>query len=79
LPVRITFDRAKRDRTLRERGLNFAHAARVFAGRTLTVEDRRRDYGEDRYIAIGYLDERMVALVWTPRGSARHHFNEEMQ
>lgn len=69
--MRITFDRAKRDRTLRERGLDFAHAATVFAGRTLTIEDRRHDYGEDRYVTIGYLDDRMVALVWTPRGKAR--------
>jgi uncharacterized DUF497 family protein len=26
------------------------------------------DYGETRYITIGFLDERMVVLVWTPRG-----------
>lgn len=69
--MRITFDRAKRDRTLRERDLDFARAAEVFPGRTLTVPDERSDYGEDRFITIGYLDDRMVALVWTPRGSAR--------
>jgi uncharacterized protein len=43
----------------------------VFAGRTLTTEDRRYDYGEDRYLTFGRLRERMVAIVWTPRGSAR--------
>ena len=44
-----------------------ARAADVFAGATLTVEDDRQDYGEVRYITIGFLDEAMVVLVWTRR------------
>ncbi len=39
----------------------------MFAGATLTVEDDRQDYGEDRFITIGILDGRMVILVGTPR------------
>ena len=42
----------------------------MFAGSTLTVKDDRRDYGEDRFIAIGFLNGRMVVLVWTPRDGA---------
>ena len=44
-----------------------ARVDEVFAGATLTVEDDRMDYGEDRFITIGFLDGRMVVLVWTPR------------
>jgi uncharacterized DUF497 family protein len=33
--VRITYDPAKREKTLRERGLDFADAAEVLAGPTL--------------------------------------------
>ena len=44
-----------------------ARAEEVFAGDTLTVEDDRQDYGEKRFITIGFLDRRMVILVWTPR------------
>jgi uncharacterized protein len=44
----ISFDPAKRDKTLAERGLDFADAGLVFAGVTATVQDMRRDYGEDR-------------------------------
>lgn len=69
--MRITFDRAKRDQTLRERGIDFKDARHVFAGRTLDVEDRRQDYGEARMLTVGYLAERMVMVVWTPRGRAR--------
>ncbi len=48
-----------------------ARAGEVFASATLTVEDDRQDYGEDRFITIGFLDGRMVILVWTPRSRAR--------
>jgi uncharacterized protein len=71
IPVRITFDPAKRARTLRERGLDFADAALVFAGVTATEVDGRHDYGETRYITAGWLLGRMVILVWTPRGATR--------
>ena len=46
-----------------------ARAGEVLSGATLTVEDDRRDYGEERFITIGFLDEAMVVLVWTPRDS----------
>ena len=59
----IEFDAAKREATLRARGLDMARAEEVFAGATLTVEDDRRAYGEDRFITIGFLDEMMVVVV----------------
>ncbi len=68
----ITFDRLKRDKTLRERGLDFADAAKVFAAPHFTAEDDRLDYGETRNITAGFLGERMVVIVWTQRGEHRH-------
>ncbi len=69
----ITFDPRKRDRTLEERGLDFAiDAAQVFAGRHVDFEDTRHDYGERRMISVGWCDWRMVVMVWTQRGTARH-------
>lgn len=70
--MRITFDPAKRDRTLAERGLDFVRAEEVFAGKEFTREDDRFDYGEDRRITFGILDDRMVVVVWTQRRGARH-------
>ena len=63
----IEYDPAKRQATLDARGLDMARADEVFAGATLTAEDDRKDYGEDRFITIGFLDGRMVVLVWTFR------------
>ena len=70
--MKITFDPAKRQAALTERGLNFADASIVFAGPTITVQDARRDYGEARFQTVGFLADRMVMVVWTPRDEARH-------
>lgn len=70
--MRITFDPAKREWTLRERSLDFEDAATVFAGPTLEDPDERRDYGELRMVTVGLLRGRMVIVIWTPRGDARH-------
>ena len=70
--LQITFDPAKRDATLAGRGLDFAHAVLVFEGATIDIVDARRDYGEVRMISVGHLRDRMVVVVWTLRGDARH-------
>jgi len=74
----MTFDPAKRDLTLRHRGLDFARAGEVFAGRTATIVDGRFDYGEARFISAGHLDGRLVVMVWTQRGESRHHLDEAL-
>jgi uncharacterized DUF497 family protein len=73
--VQITFDPAKRERTLSERGLDFADALHVFAGPTFEVEDLRHDYGEKRIICFGLLSERLLVVGYTPRGADRHVFS----
>jgi len=70
--MEIKYDPEKRERTLAERGLDFEDAVHVFAGTTIDFIDDRQDYGEERWITFGRLKGRLVALVWTPRGSARH-------
>jgi hypothetical protein len=73
--VKITFNPAKREKTLVDRGLDFADAAFVFAGVTLEIEDTRKDYGETRVICDGLLEGRMVVVGYTPRGADRHIFS----
>lgn len=69
--MEIEFDSGKRAKTIAARGLDFARAGEVFAGRHFTGEDTREDYSEPRYITVGKLDGRMVVIVWTPRGESR--------
>ncbi len=69
--VRIEYYPEKRSTTLKERGLDFARAIEVFQGVRFTAQDTRFQYQEDRFITAGWLDARLVVLVWTPRGEAR--------
>lgn len=69
--MKITFDPAKRAKTQEERGLDFEDAPEVFCGPTVTAQDVRRDYGEERFITFGVLHGREVVLVWTTRGDSR--------
>ncbi|HXP03488.1 MAG TPA: BrnT family toxin [Stellaceae bacterium] len=66
-----TWDEAKRQATLRERGLDFADAEEMFEGRALTLDDNRRDYGEPRKITAGWVRGRFVMIAWTPRDDGR--------
>ena len=46
--MEISYDPAKREKTLRERHLDFTEAPIVSGGRTFTARDDRHDYGETR-------------------------------
>jgi uncharacterized DUF497 family protein len=81
--MKISFDQAKRDRVFAEQGLAFEDAALVSSARPsrsrtagprpAKLEERRGvAYGETRYQTVGFLLGRMVMVVWTPRGAARH-------
>lgn len=81
----IEFDPAKRDATLRLRGLDFLDAPKVLAGRTYTLVDDRQDYGEERLITYGYLEGRAVVVVHVDREgvlrviSMRHAHKKEIE
>ncbi|MCL7928675.1 BrnT family toxin [Halomonas llamarensis] len=67
----IEYDLRKQQATLAHRGLDFHDAPNVFAGKTLAMIDDRQNYGEERIITVGTLLERIVVIVWTPRGEKR--------
>ena len=73
--MRLTFDPAKRAKTLAERGLDFQDAKVVFAGVTIEVEDTRKPYGETRIICYGHLQGRLVVIGYVQRGASRHIFS----
>lgn len=69
--MEIEFDEEKRQQTLKHRGLDFADAALLFEMRTIVHRDDREQYGEVRFQTIGFLNGRLVMVVWTQRGEAR--------
>ncbi|MBF0311052.1 MAG: BrnT family toxin [Magnetococcales bacterium] len=69
--MKITYDPAKREKTLTERGLDFEDAISVFLGAEVTFQDDRMGYGESRFVTVGCFGERMTVMVWTPRDEGR--------
>jgi len=69
--MKLEFNEAKRNKTLQERGLDFARAVEIFDGIHFTGQDKRMDYEEDRFITVGWMDDSLVVMVWTPRGEVR--------
>lgn len=63
--MRFRWHEPKRAATLLRRGLDFAQAEQVFAGPTLTFEDLRENYGEQRWVTLGLLRDKVVVIVHT--------------
>ena len=71
LNLDIEFDEQKRIQTLLNRDLDIARAGEVFSRTIHTFEDQRESYGEKRFITLGFLDGRLIVVVWTIRGVKR--------
>jgi uncharacterized DUF497 family protein len=65
--MRLEWDETKRSANLRKHGIDFRGAEAIFAGETVTIEDERQAYGEQRFVTFGFLEERIVAVVHTER------------
>lgn len=69
--MQFVWDRQKNDTNFLQRGFDFEFAVLIFAGPTLEHEDRRRDYGERRMVALGVVEQDYLTVVYTDRlGSA---------
>ena len=63
----FTWHPVKSERNLREGGFDFAFATSIFQGPTLEKEERRRDYGERRMVAMGKAEGLHLTVVYTDR------------
>jgi uncharacterized protein len=61
------WDQAKDAANRRKHGLGFREAAEIFRGVVVVAEDTRRDYGEQRFIALGEYDGEVIRLVFAER------------
>ena len=69
--MEFEWDEARNSACFERCGLDLAYAVRAFLDpHRIVVQDRRRDYGEDRYRLLGRIDGRPYAVVYTVRGSA---------
>jgi len=70
MPV-FEWDPAKNEANILKHELDFTEAVRIFEGPVLERIDDRRDYGEDRFVAIGEVAGREIAVVYTIRAGNR--------
>jgi uncharacterized DUF497 family protein len=68
--MEIEFDPEKNRRNIQERGIDFEQAQAFDWDTALVWPDTRQDYGEDRFIALGQIGERLHSLVFTVRSDA---------
>jgi uncharacterized protein len=69
--MEFEWDEAKRLANILKHGIDFADAIEVFAGPFIESEDRRRDYGERRYRAVGRLGQVIIQVAYTWRRDKR--------
>ncbi len=60
-------DPEKERRNLAVRGLSLDLAGELDWASALIWEDRRKDYGERRYCVLGFIEDRLHSVVFTPR------------
>lgn len=61
------WDEEKRQRTITKHGVDVLYAALIFEGPFLSRVDNRRDYGEERTISMGMVDDECFVVVHTER------------
>ncbi len=65
--MKIVYDPAKNGRNVRDRRLSFEQAADFDFASAVFLVDRRRDYGEVRHLATGYVEDRLHVLCFVER------------
>ncbi|MFL5266304.1 MAG: BrnT family toxin [Stellaceae bacterium] len=65
----VDWDEPKRISNIKERGVDFRDAALIFEGAVLCKEDAREDYREQRFRALGRVDNECYVVAYTWRGS----------
>jgi uncharacterized protein len=61
----------KRLMNLCKHGIDFLDAKEIWQGEVLEVPSGQQDYEEQRHLAYGVLDGRIIAVVFTWRGEVR--------
>lgn len=62
--MKIEFDSAKNARNIKERGLSFELTADLDWASSITYEDTRKAYPEQRFITLAYLDGRLYVVCY---------------
>lgn len=63
--MNFEWDEQKNQANIKKHGLDFGDAYKMFDHPMIINLDKRKDYGEDRWLGIGLIDLRVVVIVFT--------------
>lgn len=63
--MRFEWDEGKSRENILKHGLDFADAGEIFDAPMLTNLDRGEDYGEERWVGVGFLKNFVAVVVYT--------------
>jgi uncharacterized DUF497 family protein len=69
IPQFFEWDEDKCQANIDKQGIDFANIQAVFTNPIVERVDDRQDYGEVRIILLGIIDDRVLCIVYTLRGS----------
>jgi uncharacterized DUF497 family protein len=61
------WDGQKNQSNIEKHGIDFEFAKEIFGDVWLSKLDNRKDYGEDRFLALGLLEKFVLLVVYTQR------------
>jgi uncharacterized protein len=67
----VEWNKKKAEKNLQKHKVSFSSAAVMFNFPTYELVDDRKDYGEERILAIGQVGDVVLFVVYTWRGEAR--------
>ncbi|MBE9231611.1 BrnT family toxin [Cuspidothrix issatschenkoi LEGE 03284] len=65
--MQFEWDDAKNLENIRKHQIDFTDVSEMFDTPMLIEEDERFDYGEERWLGIGFLGNGVAVVVWTER------------
>ncbi|MCK3655655.1 hypothetical protein A4G19_07790 [Pasteurellaceae bacterium Macca] len=67
--MQIEYDETKNQRNIQERGLPFSMVREFEFDTAFIKQDRRQEYAEVRYQALGFIQQRLYVLVFCLRNT----------
>jgi len=77
--MHFEWDKAKNAINIRKHGIDFADVKDMFNHPMLTLLDNRDDYGEERWIAIGRIQQLIAVVVYIERHADNNSYKKSNQ
>lgn len=70
--MKFTWHESKRQKNIKKHGYDFSSAEQVFSGATITIDDDRFYYGEQRFNTMGLIGTKVVVISHTETEDTIH-------